>query len=67
MFLSEREMCAILRIAAITARTWRKRGIGPPFVKIHRRIRYDARDLARWIKSRAGNSGGDYAEDAQAL
>jgi predicted site-specific integrase-resolvase len=52
MFLTERELCAILRIASITARTWRRRGSGPPFTKIHGRIRYSAQELAAWVKSR---------------
>lgn len=67
MFLTEREVCAILRIAAITARTWRRRGSGPPFTKIHGRVRYSAQDLAAWLRSRTESQGGSHAEDAQAL
>lgn len=43
-----------------TIRRWRFDGRGPKFIKLGAAVRYDPRDLQRWIASRP--TGGESAE-----
>jgi hypothetical protein len=56
-YLTEQEMCAIVRRSGVTARKWRATGRGPRWVKIEGRILYPARELAAWLKAQAGGGG----------
>lgn len=39
-----------LGVPVQTLKNWRADGEGPPYVKVGRLVRYDPRDLDRWIK-----------------
>ena len=45
----EREAAAYLKLAVGTLRRWRWAGQGPRFIKIGSRVRYDIRELDRFI------------------
>jgi len=51
-YLSEDEFCAELKIVVRTARSWRQRGAGPPFVSIGRNIFYPKKDFREWLARR---------------
>lgn len=50
-FLSETEFCAAINKTPRTARLWRKRRYGPPYVRIGREIYYPVDDAQRWLRS----------------
>jgi excisionase family DNA binding protein len=50
--LTTREVAERLRTPVSTIRYWRHAGVGPPGIKIGRRVLYDAADLDAWIESR---------------
>jgi hypothetical protein len=39
----------MLNISVATLMTWRKRGIGPKFARVHKQIRYPVDELKRWL------------------
>ena len=47
--LSVEELATLLRVPVSTVRYWRLRGEGPKPLKIGRRVRFDAAEVARWI------------------
>jgi hypothetical protein len=51
----ERFAAAFLGTATETLRTWRRRGIGPPWRKINGKlIRYSLAELIAWVNSQPG-------------
>ena len=50
--LTPMQVSGITGQAVATLTTWRCRGIGPPFVKIGRKVFYKANSLQQWIDSR---------------
>jgi len=52
-FLSDAQLCAMLRVTSRTTARWREDGNGPPFVRAGgRRILYRQGDLDSWLASR---------------
>jgi predicted site-specific integrase-resolvase len=39
----------ILGVAKVTLAIWRTRGVGPPFVRVGRHIRYATSDINEWL------------------
>lgn len=51
--LNTREVAALLRRHPDTIKTWRKAGVGPPFVKTDTGgILYDEHALQEWLRDR---------------
>lgn len=48
--LTVEEVADLLRRPVGTLRYWRHAGLGPPSVKIGRRVLYDAAELDAWIE-----------------
>jgi DNA-binding transcriptional MerR regulator len=56
--LEERDAARALAVSAETLRLWRRRGIGPPYVRVGPRlVRYLRDDLASFIRSRRVEAG----------
>lgn len=53
----EREAAQALAVSPRTLQAWRRRGVGPPFVRLGRAVRYDAAALERWIAARQVTPG----------
>jgi hypothetical protein len=51
-YTAEAETAEELNVTQRTLRAWRRRGIGPPYVEIGRRIYYPTQHREAWIKSR---------------
>jgi len=52
--LSEREAGNVLGVTAIGMRKWRVKGLGPPWIRLGKRlVRYDPAALRRWIEEKA--------------
>jgi hypothetical protein len=51
-YLDEPEFCRQLNITPRTARNWRQRGDGPPYVQIGRDIIYPIDGFRGWLKKR---------------
>ena len=57
----ERFAAAFLGTKTETLRTWRKKGIGPPWRKINGKlIRYSLAELIAWVKSQPGGGQAAY-------
>ena len=52
-FVTTEELAAELRVPVDTVHAWRYRGVGPPGVRIGRRVLYRRSDVDRWIAERA--------------
>ena len=50
--LDDRELSRRLNIARQTIQGWRHRKVGPPFVRVGRRIRYRLDDVNNWLNAR---------------
>ena len=50
---TEREIAPRLKVTRQTLRNWRKAGIGPPFTKIGRNVRYPHRLFVAWLQRQA--------------
>jgi hypothetical protein len=48
--LTEKAAARLLCVSSRTLQTWRSKGLGPPFVRVGRAIRYDRRRLGEWTK-----------------
>src|SRR5262245_8162010 len=46
----------LLNVAPKSLEAWRSKGSGPPFSRIGSRVRYSARDLDGWARSRSASS-----------
>lgn len=52
-FLKDVEVAALINLSVNTLRTWRRRGIGPRFIKAESAkgtVRYDLNDVNQWIE-----------------
>lgn len=52
LFLKDTEVAEMINISVNTLRTWRRRGIGPSFIKAESKrgtVRYDINDVKEWI------------------
>ncbi|HZP68734.1 MAG TPA: helix-turn-helix domain-containing protein [Pseudolabrys sp.] len=47
--LNEGEAAGSLAVSVRTLQAWRTKGIGPPFVRLGRAIRYSRRALIDWV------------------
>jgi DNA-binding transcriptional MerR regulator len=47
--LTEKATARLLCVSSRTLQTWRSKGLGPPFVRVGRAIRYDRRRLIEWM------------------
>jgi hypothetical protein len=48
--LTENEAAALLRLTPSALRSWRQRGLEPPFIRVGgRAIRYRRQDLVDWL------------------
>ena len=53
VYLSDTQVAAQLGLSRQTIRKWRKSpGIGPPYVKLAKNVRYDSQALQEWLKYR---------------
>jgi predicted site-specific integrase-resolvase len=49
--LSTKEVSAILDLPESTLRYWRCAGLGPPYIKLGGRIKYDEADVNAYVKA----------------
>jgi excisionase family DNA binding protein len=47
-YLTEVDVAELLKVSAGTLRRWRREGIGPPWLRLGRGVRYRRRDVDRW-------------------
>ena len=52
-YLTTPQLAERIGLSPITLEIWRSRGSGPPYIRIGRAIRYDLREVERWLASRA--------------
>ena len=50
-YLTEQQFCEAIGKTPRTARLWRKRRYGPPYVRIGREIFYPIDDAQRWLRA----------------
>ncbi len=55
--LDENEAAALLGTTGSSLARWRKGSIGPPFIRLGRRVCYRRGDLAEWLASQVGQGG----------
>jgi excisionase family DNA binding protein len=60
--LTVREAAEYVRLAQTTLNQMRTSGRGPQFIKLGRSVRYDTRDLDKWIDAHKQNSTADRPE-----
>jgi hypothetical protein len=48
----EKDAARFLSVSQRTLQAWRVAGLGPPFIKMGRAIRYCRRDLIAWTESK---------------
>lgn len=53
------QVAAYLKIPVQTLRTWRKRGTGPHAARIGKHLRYDPRQVRRWVEQRTAEAADD--------
>jgi predicted DNA-binding transcriptional regulator AlpA len=52
-YLSDRDLCSLLRVVPRTTARWREDGSGPPFIRVgERRILYRRADVDEWLSAR---------------
>ncbi len=56
-YLTEQQFCEAIGKTPRTARLWRKRRYGPPYVRIGREIYYPLDDAQKWLRSQMQMSG----------
>lgn len=54
--LDERQVAKTLHLSVATLRAWRRRGMGPRYLKLNRAVRYLGSDVEVFIASRAVNT-----------
>jgi len=54
--LTEAQGADYLKLSIRTLQAWRMRGVGPPFVRAGRAIRYRRHDLLTWVKQQTVQS-----------
>lgn len=52
---SECEAAAVIGVSAQSLSRWRKAGIGPPYLRLGRKVRYRPGDVSAWIDSQVQN------------
>jgi excisionase family DNA binding protein len=50
--LSEMQAARVLNLSSRTLQAWRSKGVGPPFVRAGRAVRYRRSDILSWVESR---------------
>lgn len=53
ILLTEWQMSVLLNVSVRTAQDWRRRGVGPDFVKLEKSVRYRRDILLKWIEGNA--------------
>ena len=48
-FIDTRELAAWIQIPDETLRSWRKRGEGPPWIKVGHLVRYEVEAVRAWL------------------
>ena len=56
--MTESDFCDLMKIAQPTAKTWRKRGQGPAFVRAGRAVLYPVASVSEFIQARAKSPSG---------
>jgi hypothetical protein len=51
-YLTEKKMSDWIAVSKSALRKWRREGLGPPYVKLNRMIRYPLADLKIWLNNR---------------
>ena len=49
--LTDQEVASRLGLSVATLRAWRRRGVGPRFVRFGRAVRYMPEDVERYVRS----------------
>ena len=48
-FLNSDELANLIRLHPLTVAQWRSRGVGPPYIRVGRRVRYARLDVELWL------------------
>jgi hypothetical protein len=56
-YINDRDGAAISRFEVQTLRNWRHRGVGPPYCKIGRAVRYDREEFIKFFEQRKVTPG----------
>ncbi len=51
LYLSDREVAAVLGVSVALVRKWRLLGKGPVYRRLGRAVRYCSTDLGEWLKN----------------
>jgi excisionase family DNA binding protein len=52
LYLTEKQTGKRIAVSRSALRKWRREGVGPPYVKLGRMVRYPRAELDKWLKSR---------------
>jgi len=52
-FLTRKEAARLLGLRPKTLANWASSGMGPPFLRLGRRVLYRSQDLLEWLKAHA--------------
>ena len=55
--LNTDEVARILRVSSSSLKLWRRRGVGPPFIRYRSAIRYMEADVEEWVYFRTVKTG----------
>ena len=47
---TEAQLCKQLQITKACARAWRRKHVGPKWIKVGRLVRYDENDVEEWLR-----------------
>jgi predicted DNA-binding transcriptional regulator AlpA len=53
-WIHPKEAAARCGVSTMTFWRWRRNNYGPPFFRLHRRIRYRASEVDRWLEAQRG-------------
>lgn len=67
MLLTEQDLASWLGVSVRTVQGWRQRGVGIPFVKFGKTIRYDSDEVERFLANQIRLSTKSGADAAQAV
>ena len=48
-FITTAELATWLRTKEETLRSWRHQGMGPPWIRVGRKVLYDQADVEQWL------------------
>lgn len=54
VLLTTSDVGTVLRMSRSGLAYWRRHGLGPPWLKLHRTIRYSRKGLSAWLQQRDG-------------